>query len=83
MKSPLLHGGFGSIDGDTAPANMKYVYIMRMTEHGIPRMATKEDAMSEMNKYFLIGTFETNFLKSMENVLTKVHIKFLLQYKDY
>lgn len=72
MVSPKLTGNFGPINGDEAPPDTRYVYIMRMTEHAIPKMGSMEYAKTEMPNFFLVGSYETNFLQSMEHMLRKV-----------
>lgn len=70
----MVHGAFGFLKDENTSRNDRYVYIIRLTEQGVPMFDHREDAMAEMPSSFLVGSVSGKFLHSMLSLMKEVCI---------
>lgn len=71
----MIHGAFGFFKDENTSRNDRYVYILRLTEQGVPMFEHREDAVAEMPSSFLVGSVSGKFLHSMLSLMKEVSRK--------
>lgn len=71
-KDYLLHGFYDCLTDENVTRDIRYVYIVRLTEYGMPLYERKEDTDAEMSSYFLVGSTQGRLLSSLDNLLNNV-----------
>lgn len=73
MKTPQLHGHFGTIV-NYKPIKRRYIYFIRKTADGIPCPDFWEEAFAEMPNYFFIGSVSHDLLYTLNLLLRQVKL---------
>lgn len=76
MKTPQLHGHFGTIVGYNEEKQYRYVYFIRKTTDGIPCPDMWDEAYAEMPLHFFVGNVSSDALATLILMLRSVSMWF-------
>lgn len=80
MKTPQLHGHFGTMTKYDVSKQHRFVYFIRKTADGVHCPDMLEEAMSEMPGQFQVGCTTSDMLKTLLHLIPGVSSELELQF---
>ena len=70
VQIPMLHCIFGEVDSNLK--DQRLFYIIRSNDASIPNFNSAADCFAEMPRHVIVGSLNSDFLKSMKIMMKNV-----------